>query len=189
MEVVWMMADAPSMTESEFSVEGGAKITRYECSSEEGTFPMLAGVYKAVLVLSGCYLSFLTRNVNPSFAESKSIMMGMYLIAILGGLTLIITGMGLEPAPRTLMGALGTVVSCVSATLAIFVPKVSKAKLSHGELFSDASGASQGTSAGTSIGTSSNDNDNAEELKGALEDLKSANEEIARLQAKLEATA
>lgn len=37
-------------------------------------------VKKAILLLTGCYLSYLTRNVDPNFAESKALMLVMFVL-------------------------------------------------------------------------------------------------------------
>ncbi len=47
--------------------------------------PVSIGLYvwKGLMLLGGCVLSFVTRNVDPAFAESKSLVFMMYNVAVL----------------------------------------------------------------------------------------------------------
>lgn len=106
-------------------------------------------------------------------------MMGIYVIAIMGGVTLLLVeGFGLEPNAKLTLQAIGSFVCVNTATMLIFAPKIGMLKRTNQELFS---ASSQGTSSGTSMGTSSNDS-REEEL---TEKLAEANAQIEQLQQKI----
>merc|ERR1712196_512325 len=162
-QVAWLAADPQEVKEIEEDIVGGATIIRYECGSDEGTFPMLASVYRLALILGGCYLSWVTRNVNPKFSESKQIMLGIYLIAILGGLTFIlVVGFGLDPDAAQLLQALGVFLSVVSAVMAIFVPKMLGLNKTQQDLMSTQTSVKTG---GAKTSASSGADEEVEELK------------------------
>merc|ERR1712072_1145740 len=106
--------------------------------------------------------------------------MGIYVIAIMGGITLLLVeGFGLDPDAKLTLQAIGAFISINTANLLIFVPKITMLKKTNAELFS---ASSMGTSSGTSMGTSSN-NSNEDEL---AEKLAEANAQIATLQEKVQ---
>merc|ERR1712216_1022796 len=99
------------------------------CSSKTnlGNFcPMLLGLWKCILVLYGCFLAFKTRNVGSTFSESKHIAIGVFNVAGIGGLILIVTTL-LENIPmkaKLTLQSIGVVVASATAVLAVFGPKI-----------------------------------------------------------------
>jgi hypothetical protein len=127
--LVWQIGDPSIPTDLVEKDQMAGEIVSQICSSKTnlGNFcPMLLGLWKVILVLYGCFLSFKTRNVGSTFSESKHIAIGVFNVAGIGGLILIVTTL-LENIPmkaKLTLQSIGVVVASATAVLAVFGPKI-----------------------------------------------------------------
>jgi len=91
--------------------------------SETVPLVYLAVLYKAMLLIYGCYISYLTRNVHRNFAESKYIMLAMYNITVFGAISvLLIYGIGLEVEASVVLQSASIFLSAVAALSVVNIP-------------------------------------------------------------------
>jgi len=98
-------------------------------------FSSILGMYHVGTVLVGVYISFQTRSVSGKFSESKYIMFAIYQIALVGGLTLMVTSFEISLGLQVMIRSLGMTFSCSAATFCVMMPKV--LRVWKPELFED----------------------------------------------------
>ena len=57
---------------------------RITCATDTNAFFITEAIYEGSLVLSGCVLAYMTRNLNKEFGESKQLFFAVYNIALVG---------------------------------------------------------------------------------------------------------
>ena len=77
--LLFTYVDPPQAAET-ITIEGGTPIQSISCEHESDAYFITQGVYFAVLILAGCLLAYLTRNIDPRFADSKELLFAMYNI-------------------------------------------------------------------------------------------------------------
>jgi len=121
--MLYSIIDAPFATHGEIEIPNVGMVSWSECNRSP-TFSSLLGMYHVGMVVIGVYISVQTRNVSTKFSESKYIMFAIYQIALLGGLTLLVTsfdtGLGLE----IMISAFGWTFSCIGAICCVLFPKL-----------------------------------------------------------------
>jgi len=147
--LVWQFVN-PMVAVTEMKEENGV-LAEFTTCGTEGSFPVVyfAALYKVSLCLYGCYLSFLTKDVNPNFAEAKSIMFALYNVTIFGGIcVMLLYAFGMtDPGTKLTMQAVCTTISVVVALMCVNIFKVMKKHLTSKELFDEgAAGATAATS-------------------------------------------
>lgn len=81
--------------------------------------------YKGVVLLMGIYLSFVTRNVDSDFRESKYIAFSIYSVFLTMLIVLIVLFIvGLNPLVRFILTCLGIWIVTASVYLLLYVPKL-----------------------------------------------------------------
>jgi hypothetical protein len=96
---------------------------RQTCESENEAWGFILGFYKVVTIGVGCYLSFLTRDFNPVFAESRHIFVAIYHIALIGGIAALISATSDEVGTRVTLQSIAIVIGSVGAVVLVMAPK------------------------------------------------------------------
>jgi gamma-aminobutyric acid type B receptor len=127
--VIWSIADPITPTETTETDATAGDIVSTECLSNTqlGEFiPLLQGLWKVLLVLYGCFLAFKTRNVGSAFSESRHITIGIFAVAGIGGLILLVTVLleGIPIKAKLIFMTIGVVIATAVATLVVFAPKI-----------------------------------------------------------------
>ena len=123
----------PPRAQGEFFFDGSSPTSSITCGHETKAFPITQITYDAGLVLTGCILAYLSRNVPSQYGETKELLFGMYNIAFTG-LCFVVLTLALDSTQsseysfRAVAVCWGSVV-----TSAVFVlPRLFRARTSHG---------------------------------------------------------
>eukprot|EP00638_Chattonella_subsalsa_P014209 CAMPEP_0117804554 /NCGR_PEP_ID=MMETSP0948-20121206/17236_1 /TAXON_ID=44440 /ORGANISM="Chattonella subsalsa, Strain CCMP2191" /LENGTH=139 /DNA_ID=CAMNT_0005638249 /DNA_START=193 /DNA_END=612 /DNA_ORIENTATION=+ len=88
------------------------------------TFQTLLGMFHVGLILIGMYMSYQIRSVSDRFSETRYILFAIYNIALLCGITLLVTSFDTGLALKILIGAVGYTFSCISGLCVVICPKI-----------------------------------------------------------------
>jgi hypothetical protein len=122
--LAWTIFDPPKPTETVVTFTGGS-LSVSMCSSKLPIFPSSLGLYKAALLIGGCYLSYITRHMHSAFAESTYIMYSIYNITVVGGLVLLVIDViKVNPASAILLQTLGVILGAGGAVFIVIGPKI-----------------------------------------------------------------
>ena len=149
----WLFVDP--LDSIEFPNAQYPDVSSVECAMKEsssGVFGIVMVLYKAALVASGCNMSYKTKDFDPALAESKSIMIAMYQIALLGIIALGIMAMGVNANARAFIQCAASVVGSMGVVLLIMVPKIMRRNQDSNQLMAAASKTANSTGGGT-VGT------------------------------------
>lgn len=82
-------------------------------------------MFEAGLVLVGCYLAFVSRNVDRQFGESKQLIFGMYNIALVGIVFLLLLSVAdIDPSGSRLLQGVGVLWGTVFSSAAFVIPRL-----------------------------------------------------------------
>jgi 7 transmembrane sweet-taste receptor of 3 GCPR len=81
--VIFSITDPPRAQE-EIVYGEGAPQQYIQCEHDTNAFLITQGLYSSCLVALGCFLAFLTRNLDAKFGEAKQLLYGMYNITFTG---------------------------------------------------------------------------------------------------------
>jgi len=121
--IIWTGVSAPVAINYEVDVVNVGAVP-FEACRTSGSFQSALGFYHVGLVGVGVYLAFQCRNVNQKFSESKYIMLAIYQIGLIGGLTVLVTSFDTSLALAVMIRALGMTISCTGAVVLVMMPKV-----------------------------------------------------------------
>eukprot|EP00301_Raphidiophrys_heterophryoidea_P023534 c7388_g1_i1.p1 GENE.c7388_g1_i1~~c7388_g1_i1.p1 ORF type:complete len:954 (-),score=239.38 c7388_g1_i1:124-2985(-) len=97
------------------------------CSSAIGatdTFAVLLAATKVLMCTGACFWSFLTRNVSQKFAESKHIMIAVYITGVVGGtVAFVVYVAGIGNIPGILTQTIGICGCVVASVCVVIMPK------------------------------------------------------------------
>ncbi len=100
----------------------GALAERTLCTSSGWLWAEFA--FKATLLLAGCVLSFKTRNVDPSFSESRALMLIMYNAASMCIIVYLLQSIsGIAAAYQLFAHSFGIAWSTIGSTLFLLAPR------------------------------------------------------------------
>mmetsp|Transcript_45458 Transcript_45458/g.110584 ORF Transcript_45458/g.110584 Transcript_45458/m.110584 type:complete len:975 (+) Transcript_45458:424-3348(+) len=123
----------PPRAQEELFFDGSSPVTSITCGQKTSAFSITQITYDAGLVLTGCILSYLSRNVPSQYGETKELLFGMYNIAFTG-LCFVVLTLALDATQsseysfRAVAVCWGTVV-----TSAVFVlPRLFRARMANG---------------------------------------------------------
>jgi cytochrome bd-type quinol oxidase subunit 2 len=125
-------------------------------------------LYKAALIVSGCRLSYKTKDFDPALAESLYIMVAMYQIAMLSIIALGIMAMGVNANAQAFIQCVASVVGSMGVVILIMWPKIVRRNKDSNELMAAASKTANSTGGGSTVGTlstQSGQDDGAKDLK------------------------
>jgi len=81
--VVFTIVDPPAAEES-VTTDSGVPQQSIQCHYETHAFTITQVLYNSFLVVLGCYLCFLSRNLDVRYGEARQLFYGVYNIAITG---------------------------------------------------------------------------------------------------------
>ncbi len=124
---VWCLADPPMPTDTHevlfaLPAPGLGRIGYTQCVSEASSFSAATLMFKVLLVLTACYLVFVSKNVPSHYVEHKFIIFSAYNTAIFSGVVLLLTSSSKEdPKTAAIIQAAGVAIgsSIVVGSLAL----------------------------------------------------------------------
>lgn len=126
------LLDPPVETET-MEWEGGSLVPNVLCSSETDAFLITQLVFDVSLVCVGCFLAFLTRNMDEKFGEPKQLLFSMYNIAFTGVILIVLfVAVDIEQDGKRMLQAIGVFWATVISSAAFVVPRLMQANLSRG---------------------------------------------------------
>jgi len=120
---VWYILSAPKLISTFIQVTNVGDVSHTTCSSFQ-MFVMILVFFEVTLVALCCYFSFQNRKVNENFSETQYIMISVYSIAFIFGITNIVAMQNVPLSLRVLMRGIGASLSCLVALCALFIPKI-----------------------------------------------------------------
>ena len=122
--LVFSFVDPPQQMEL-IEEDGGLVVQRIICASNTDARFYTLGAYEAALVLVGCLLAYLTRNLQDDFGEAKQMIFSMYNIAFVGIMVAcIVQAAGLDGNGQSIMQAVGVFWGTVFSTGAFVIPRL-----------------------------------------------------------------
>jgi 7 transmembrane sweet-taste receptor of 3 GCPR len=97
------------------------------CESEDANSVWLGVLigYKALFIIVGCVLSFLTRNITSAFAESRAIALIMYQVGFSAVILIpLVFLLDFSPDANYIVRHLGLIVTVFIALSLLYVPKI-----------------------------------------------------------------
>lgn len=121
---VFSVVDPPKGSTVVETVEG-IVMEQSICLPETNAFFATQLAYDASLVVFGCILSYLTRNMDPRFGEAKQLLAVMYNIAFIGTVIVIIVHtMDVRETSKIVFKAVGIFWGSVFSTSAFVLPRL-----------------------------------------------------------------
>ena len=122
--LVFHFVDPPSAIEY-IDLESNDPVQSVTCGHETSAFAITQAVYVCVLLGAGCFLAYLSRNIDPRFGDAKPLLFAMYnitftivmLYTIIGVVTITETGKGV-------LQAIGVFWGTVFSSAAFVVPRL-----------------------------------------------------------------
>lgn len=152
--VAWCVAD-PLMPTASLNPHGFETV---DCEAREGgQIHLLNVVYKAMLIIYGCRISYATRDYDPRIAEARAIMLGMYFILLMGSLMAAITFIGVSARVSATVLCFTSVFGACTLVGLVILPKLGKTTLTRQEIMegslntSNNTGSRTGTSSGAAV--------------------------------------
>ena len=103
------------------------------CKQESRAFSLVVAVYEGLLLLIGCVLAFITRNMDSQYGEAKLLMFSMYNIAFIGIITTVILyTMDIERTGQIVLMAIGILWGTVFSSAAFVLPRLMRIKSEAG---------------------------------------------------------
>ena len=98
--LVFTLVDPPTAVE-DIDLDATVAVHHIQCKQESNAFLYTETIYKAVIVLTGCALSYYSRNLDRRFGEAKQLLFGMYNIAFTG-LCLLLLAAFVDASPTSI---------------------------------------------------------------------------------------
>lgn len=122
--LVFTFVDPPKPTEIIEADEAG--FTRHiVCESETDAFFIVQIVLEAGMVVVGCVLAYLQRNMDDQFGEAKQMLLAMYNIALVGTILLVVHSVAdMDGSGKKILQAIGVLWGSVMSAAAFVVPRM-----------------------------------------------------------------
>ena len=119
------LADPPRQAEM-IESEDGIVTQRVVCEQDSSAFEILEVIFEAGLVLIGCVLAYITRNLDSQFGdEAKQLMFSMYNIAFIGIITIVIVyTMDIDTSGQIVLQSIGVFWGTVFSSAAFVLPRL-----------------------------------------------------------------
>ena len=102
---------------------------RVECTTNTDAFTITVLIFEFGLVLAGCALAFVTRNLDSGFGQAKELGFAMYNIAFIGAIIAVITfAMDIDMTGQIVLFAMGIFCGSVFSSAAFVVPRLIQSK-------------------------------------------------------------
>jgi 7 transmembrane sweet-taste receptor of 3 GCPR len=122
--IIFSFVDPPRQEEV-INIEGGIVTQHIVCSQESIAFTVVTTIYEAGLILTGCILAYVTRNLDAQFGEAKQLMFSMYNIAFIGIITaIVIFTMEIDATGEVVLKAIAIFWATVFSSAAFVLPKL-----------------------------------------------------------------
>ncbi|CAM9149949.1 unnamed protein product [Phaeothamnion confervicola] len=122
--VVWSAVAPPRPTPYYETTSDGVEIEQQKCSSSASLFEIVFLLYKLVLIIWGCYLSWVTRKCSSELSESKQIMYSMYNFAVLALMVAIVLAANVDIQYVAIVKMLVFVLGGNFAVVAVLGPRL-----------------------------------------------------------------
>ena len=118
------LLDPPRATESIQNLDG-VVIQKVVCAAKTDLLLIVEVTFEAGVVLVGCFLYYLTRNLDAKFGEAKQLIFAMYNIALVGVIIVLVISFGqMNPNGNTVLQAVGVFWGAVVSSAAFVLPRV-----------------------------------------------------------------
>ena len=125
--------DPPKQTEI-IENSDGAVLQRIICDSETSAFFIVQVVFEAGVVLVGCILAYLTRNMDSNFGESKQLIFAIYNIALISIVILIVISVNdMDENGKSVLQAIGVFWGTVFSAAAFVIPRMVQLREQRGQ--------------------------------------------------------
>lgn len=125
---IFTLADPPK-SEEIIDIEDGIVTQRVVCTQESIAFTIVMMVFEAGLLLIGCVLAYVTRNLDTQFGEAKQLMFSMYNISFIGIITtIIIYTMNIDATGQIILTAIGIFWGTFFSSAAFVLPRLLRVK-------------------------------------------------------------
>mmetsp|Transcript_17009 Transcript_17009/g.22119 ORF Transcript_17009/g.22119 Transcript_17009/m.22119 type:complete len:903 (-) Transcript_17009:46-2754(-) len=122
--------DTPRPYTSSYEIVHVGEIPFTKCSSAP-TFSSALVSYKVATLVIGCYFSFQTRNVSSDFSETKFIMFAMYSIALVLGITMLVSSQDVSLKVSLLLQGFGVSFASMISLSCVLFPKILSLHFPH----------------------------------------------------------
>ncbi|CAB9502776.1 Metabotropic glutamate receptor 3 [Seminavis robusta] len=121
---VFTIVDPPT-PEDIIELDEGVVSHRVECTTQNNAFTITVLSYESGLVLVGCILAFVTRNMDSGFGQAKELLFCVYNIALIGVVICIITfTMDIDVLGTNVLFAIGTFCGTVFSSAVFVLPRL-----------------------------------------------------------------
>jgi len=122
--IIFTFVDPPSKTEH-IEIKDGAVVQSFVCETNTPSFLITEAVYEVGLVVAGCILAYLTRNMKEDFGEAMQLIFAMYNIAFVGVILVIITQItNLDTNGTSVLWTIGLFWGTVFSTSGFVIPRL-----------------------------------------------------------------
>jgi uncharacterized membrane protein len=126
--IVFTLTDPPVVTET-IDVDDSNPTKGLRCEQETLAFSWTQGAYVFFLLVTGCILAYMTRNVDPRFGDAKALFFVIYNITFTTlMLSLIITFVAISESGMHSLQAIGVFWATVFSSAAFVLPRLTAAK-------------------------------------------------------------
>jgi hypothetical protein len=133
--LIWTFVEDPRVESFEmkesvdhrYCTGDGCFPTEERCTQNNNIVGIISIIYLAIVIVTGCILSYQSRKLPNCFSEAKYIMLAMYNIALIAILIGIVAAVAdLSVSAQTLLLTFAVFVTATGSVLLVFVPKVIK---------------------------------------------------------------
>ena len=121
---IFTIVDPPT-PEDIIVVEDTYVTQRVECTTDSNAFTFTVLGFECGLVLIGCVLAFITRNLDSGFGQAKELGFAMYNIAFIGAIIAVITfAMDIDMTGQIVLFSMGIFCGSVFSSAAFVLPRL-----------------------------------------------------------------
>lgn len=122
--VIATVFDRPRQEEN-IEVDADVLTQRITCKQSSYAFGIVEIVFEAGLVLIGCVLAYITRNMDAQFGEAKQLMFSMYNIAFIGIITTVVVfTMDIDATGQIILKCIGVFWGTVFSSASFVLPRL-----------------------------------------------------------------
>ena len=122
--IIITFLDPPQATEI-IDENGGLVVQHIVCQANSNALLITELIFEAGMVLIGCILAYMTRNMDSKFGEAKQLIFAMYNIALVGVIIVLVVSLaGLDSSARRVLQAVGVFWGTVVSSAAFVLPRM-----------------------------------------------------------------
>jgi len=121
---LWYILDAPYRINVKAVVAGVGTVDMTSCKSKSIVFRSVLIFFEVVVVALACYFSFKNRNVPGNFSETQYVMISVYSVAIVLGISHLVAIQNVSTSLQVALTGVGTSLSCSISLFVLFLPKM-----------------------------------------------------------------